>query len=636
MSAYGEAVNSTRATRPFGSWPSPISPADVAAGTAQLEELRLDGDATYWLASRPDQGGRVTLMRHDGGSVTDLLPDGGWNVRSRVHEMGGGAYAVADGLVVFSRFDDNRLYRLEPGSDGQPTAITPEAKVRYGGLALHGRQLYAVREDHRADGEPRNELVRLDVDGANDDLGAVLSTGSDFVGTPAVSADGGRLAWVTWDHPHMPWDTTTLWTAETTEDGIDRARRVAGGDGISVTQPAFAADGTLWFVSDETGWWTLWRTTATGTDLALDVQADLAEAQWLLGMRDLAPVADGRLLIRHPDATGGPAVFDPRSGAVEALAPAARTRSLVSSGDAFGYLCEHSDRPAELVRVDGGAARVLATAGTAPDAAYVSVPDEVSWTNSAGLTAYGYFSAPVHPEVGGADDEAPPLLVLVHGGPTSRSDPVESAAKRFWTSRGFALLDVNYGGSSGYGRAYRERLRGQWGVVDIDDIVTGARAMAERGLVDGGRMAIRGGSAGGYATLRALTSSDAFAAGTSYFGISDLRALAADTHKFEARYCDGLIGPLPEAEQVYVERSPLSHLDALHGDLLLLQGADDLIVPLNQAEAMADAVRAAGKPVEMVVYDGEGHGFRRAESTIDAHQRELAHYGRVFGFEPAP
>lgn len=620
-------------TLPYGSWPSPLTPEATAAAAFRLDEVRLDDAATYWLEGRPHEGGRVALVRDIGDGPEDVL-EAPWNVRSRVHEMGGECYVVQNGTIVFSHFADNRLYRLGP-EDPAPVPITPESKQRYGGLVLRGADLLAVREDHATTSQPRNELVRLTVIGDNPEGGEVLVTGTDFVARPAVTRDGDQIAWVAWNHPNMPWDSTTLWTGTLDRDGVDNVREVAGGEGISVAQPAFADDGTLWFISDATGWWNLWREVAGRPEQVVQATADLAEPQWVLGMRDYALLADGRLLLRDPNDVGAPALLDPTTGELVKVRGGAHVSQLVADADAIGFLSDPFDRPSEVVRIDRAGRRVMSKLEPPGDAAYVPVVEEVTWTNSSGLTAYGFFYPPTNPEAHGPEGELPPLLVLVHGGPTGRADPSYSPARQFWTSRGFAILDVNHGGSVGFGRDYRERLLGGWGVVDNDDIVTGALAMAEQGRVDADRLAIRGGSAGGYATLRALTTSDAFAAGTSYFGISDLRILMADTHKFESRYPERLIGPWPEAAAAYDDRSPVNHLDDLHGELLMLQGADDLIVPLSQANAMAEAMRSAGKDVELVVYQGEGHGFRRAESNVDALNREVAHYGRVFGFEPA-
>lgn len=633
--------------RAHGTWPSPITPSTLTAAQARLDEVTTDEGDTYWLEGRPWEGGRSALVRHDGrtGHVHDVLADP-WSVRSRVHEYGGGAYAVSSGTVVLSHVADDRLRRLDPGTD-EPVAITPEGDVRFGGLVLHGDHVYAVREDHRGEGsEPVNELVRLDLYPSQDSggtggdgFGTVLATGTDFVSRPALSPDGTRIAWVSWNHPDMPWDTTLLHEApvETLLEGAagPTDHVVAGGPGVSAVQPTYDPSGRLWFLSDQSNWWNPWIVEGDSARQVLDVAADLATPQWVLGMRDLAFLADGRLVLRSPDPHGGAlTLLDPDTGELSVIdLEASHTELITTDGDEIALKRGLVDRLPEVIRVrPDGSTTVLATSSPDQiDPDFVSRAEEVSWTNGAGLTAYGNFYAPTNAEVEGPSDELPPLLVFVHGGPTSQALPSYQSGVQFWTTRGFAVLDVNHGGSTGHGREYRERLRGQWGVVDIDDCVTGAAAMAAAGRVDGDRMAIRGGSAGGYTTLRALTASDVFAAGTSLFGISDLRALLADDHKFESRYTIGLVGPWPEAEDVYVDRSPISHIDRLHGELLLLQGEDDKVVPLAQAQLMADAMRAAGKDVDLVVYPGEGHGFRQAATIEDALTRELEFYQRVLG-----
>lgn len=634
-------------TLPYGTWPSPITPATLTGAQAKLDEVAMDGADTYWLEGRPWERGRSVLVRHDGttGEVADVLPEP-WNVRSRVHEYGGGPYAVSSGTVVFSHFADGRLRRLDPGAN-DPVAITPEGDVRFGGLVVHGDHVYAVREDHRDDSrEPVNELVRLVLRGegdTNEDFGSVIATGTDFVSRPTVSGDGTRVAWVSWNHPDMPWDSTALHEASIdallAEPGGSTTHVVAGGPGISVAQPTYDPSGRLWFISDESNWWNPWIVEEGTTRQVLNVAADLAAPQWVLGMRDLAFLADGRLVLRNPDPAGGAlALFDP---SIDTLTPlpieASHTELINAAGDEITCKRGLPDRLPEIVRLrPDGSVVVLAASSPEPiDPAFVSAAEEVSWTNGAGLTAYGNFYAPANPDVTGPAEQRPPLLVFVHGGPTSQALSSYQSGIQFWTTRGFAVLDVNHGGSTGYGRAYRERLNGQWGVVDIDDCVSGALALAKKGLVDGDRLAIRGGSAGGYTTLRALTSSAAFAAGTSLYGISDLRALLSEDHKFESRYTTSLVAPWPEGEDIYVERSPLFHVESLHGELLLLQGEDDLVVPLQQARGMAEAMAAAGKDVEFVVYPGEGHGFRGADTIIDALERELSHYQRVFGLKGA-
>ncbi|WP_035938425.1 alpha/beta hydrolase family protein [Knoellia aerolata] len=627
---------------PFGSWPSPLSPAALTAATRGLDEVRVDGSDTYWLESRPWENGRVVLVRHVGstGAVDDVVGEG-VNVRSRVHEYGGGAYAVRSGTVVVTTMPDLRVHVV--AADGSLRAITPEGGFRYGGLVLADGFVLAVREDHSGDGEPVNTLVRLSVDDDNADGGTVIWEGTDFVGRPALSPDGLELAVVTWDHPNMPWDTTTLRRAVlagAASDGASAWEVVAADEDVSVGQPRFAPDGSLWFVSDASGWWNLMRDGGSGPEAVHRTESDFMQPQWVLGMGDYALLDDGRALVHWwADGVGRLGVLDPETGDLaDAGVPGVQFDHLQAVGD---EIVVRVGTPTELPvvvrgRIGGPVTTLRRSRDDGLDPAYATAPQAWSWTNSGGLDVHGVFLPPGHAQAVGPDGELPPLLVFVHGGPTARAEAGLQLGRAFWTTRGFAVLDVNHSGSTGHGRAYRDRLLGRWGVVDIDDVVTGARSLADAGLVDGDRLAISGGSAGGYSVLRALTTSDAFAAGTSYFGVADLEALASDTHKFESRYLDRLVGPYPEAKDLYVERSPIHHLDAVQGAVLLLQGGIDEVVPPAQAESMAAALRAAGKDVDLVMYPEEGHGFRAAEAIEDSVTRELAFYGRVFGFTPAP
>jgi dipeptidyl aminopeptidase/acylaminoacyl peptidase len=570
---------------PYGTWTSSITPESLATGQASLDEVRVEGRNTYWLAGRPSEAGRTALMAHDGTQAREVLA-APWDVRTRVHEYGGGAYAVRDGTIVFSHAGDDRLYRLDPGAD-EPVAVTPPGPWRFGGVVVHERLVYAVREDHSRDPEPANELVRLDLDGDNTDGGVVLATGTDFVSRAAVSPDGRSIAWVTWDHPSMPWDSTVLLRAELTEAGIGTPLVVAGSADVSAVQPAFGPDGALWFLSDESGFWTVHRDTGSGPVSLHHDRADHAAAQWVLGAVDLAVLDADRALVRWWDvAVARLGVLDARTGVVEPLEVEGVTFDQLQAVDGEVALRRGlRNRLPEVVRGPlGGPLHVLARAGDIElDPADISLARAWSWTDTDGLTVHGLLHEPRSAGTEGPEGELPPLIVMVHGGPTGRTESSFTTATQFWTTRGFAVLHVNYSGSTGFGRAYRERLLGRWGLLDIDDCVTGAMSVALAGRADATRLAIRGGSAGGYAVLRAMTTSRAFAAGASHYGVADLAALAAETHKFESRYLDRLVAPWPEGEPVYRERSPIHHVDRLHGELLLLQGADDRVVPLEQA-----------------------------------------------------
>ena len=625
-------------TAPYGAWASPVSAASLAGDRVSLDQPSIDSGHVYWLEGRGAEGGRVVLVR-DG---VDLTP-APFNVRSRAHEYGGGAYTVAGDVAAFVDFTDQRVRLLSVGGQGrheEPRAITPESdgRLRYADLRLDpvARQLFCVREDHRGEGEAVSTIVRLDLDGDNVDGGAVLVEGPDFVSAPRLSPDGDRLAWVQWNHPDMPWDSTQLWTATVTDEGLVGAVQVAGGEGIAVTEPHWSPAGDLLHLSDRSGWANLAVVRRDGsTAVVTDAEHELGGPQWVFDRPSFGSTADGTIVCSW---------FEDGRGRLGTVVDGT-LRPLDLAGVAFDQvrvegrtvvaLVDHADRSRAVLRLDldSGATEVVRqeSAVALPDG-MLSVPQSVTWTNTTGATVHGVFHPPANADFRAPEDELPPLVVRLHGGPTSMTVPAFSLDTAYWTSRGLAVLDVNYGGSTGFGRAYRERLRGQWGIVDVDDCSSGARALADQGRVDGERLAIRGGSAGGFTTLAALTGTDVFAVGASYFGVGDLEALARDTHKFESRYLDGLVAPYPEGRDVYRERSPLHHLDGLSAPMILLQGLDDHVVPPNQATEMAEAVRTKGLPVAHLEFAGEGHGFRRADTIVRAREAEAYFYARIFGY----
>jgi len=645
------------APAPYGSWHSPVTAVSLTAGTVTLSEPRIDGSDYYWLEGRASEGGRVVVVRRTPDGVTEDVTAPPFNARSRVHEYGGGAYDVDGGVLVFCSFDDRRVYRvdIDPTSRSgastgaaDPQPITPAGSLRYGDLRLDSanRAVFAVCEDHGGDGEPANRLVRLDLDGANEDGGAVLVEGHDFFSSPTPRPDGGWLAWVQWDHPDMPWDGTELCVAEVSEDGaLSGERVVAGGRRESVQQPVWAPDGRLVFLSDRTGWCNLYAADVrdpAGDPLALwPAEHEFAGPHWMLGMSSYAISESGSLLCSWlDDGYARLGMVNLGTGECVSVDSDVTTVDSVCVGGGTGLLTVgYADRPAALIRLDltsPDQPHVLRRSATAElDPQLVSRAEPVTWPGHGDADVHGFYYAPRNPAHTGPDGELPPLIVMSHGGPTGMSRPPFDPGYQYWTSRGFAVLDVNYGGSSGYGREYRERLRGLWGVVDVDDCTSGALAMAGTRRADPHRLAIRGGSAGGYTTLAALTFRDVFHAGASLFGVADLEALALETHKFESRYLDGLVGPYPAARDVYVERSPVHHVDRLSCPLILLQGVEDRVVPPGQAETMAAALRARGLPVAMLLFEGEGHGFRKAETVIRAFEAEAYFYSRVFGFDLA-
>jgi len=624
---------------PYGSWKSPITADVVAGGEVGLEQVRLDGDDVYWIERRSQEGGRkVIICRSPDGRVTDVTPPP-LNARTRVHEYGGGDYAVSDGTIVFANFTDQRLYVQRVGSPPRP--LTPAASLRYADGQIDRRRnlLFCVCEDHTGHGEAINTLVSIDLQGGG--AGNVLVSGNDFYSSPRLSPDGSQLAWLTWNHPNMPWDGTELWVGKLNEDkSISDRVRIVGGISESVVQPEWSPEGTLYFVSDRTGWWNLYRCRGRKVEPICPMDAEFGEPQWVFGNALYGFDSESRIICSYAkDGKWYLASIDTVTGELNTVEiPYSAISRIQTGGGRVVLIAASSTEPTSIVSLDL-ATRDLEVLRRSReltvDAGYLSAPRAIEFPTEQSLTAYGIFYPPQNRDYVGPADEKPPLLLMSHGGPTSATSTSLRYTVQYWTSRGVAVLDVNYGGSSGYGREYRERLKGQWGIVDVDDCVNGARYLVEAGAVDGNRLAIRGGSAGGYTTLCALTFRGAFRAGASHYGISDLEALAKDTHKFESRYLDGLIGPYPERRDLYVERSPIHFTDRLACPMILFQGLEDKVVPPKQAEEMFEAVRAKGLRVAYLTFEGEQHGFRKAENIKRVLEAELYFYSKVFKFELA-
>lgn len=633
---------------PYGSWASPITSELLVKGTIRLVELALDGDDIYWIESRPTEAGRYVIVRRSpNGTMTDINPPP-FNARTRVHEYGGGAFCVDNGIVYFANFADQRVYRQDPG--GEPRPITPDLPLRYADFApdrARGR-LICVREDHRqahgAEQDAINTIVALDTAGSDlEQGGTVLISGADFYSNPRISPDGTQLAWLSWNHPSMPWDGTELWVGDITAGGsIVSPRRIAGGPQESTFQPEWSPDGVLHFVSDRTGWWNLYRWQNERAEPLAPMEAEFGEPQWVFGQSTYAFASPSRIISAYTQSgrwfVGDLDTTVPR---LTTLPAPWTVVDSVRAGNGFAvFRAASPTEPMALVKLDlatGQTETIRRSASVEIDSGYISVPGEIAFPTEGGQTAYGFYYPPKNKDYRGPEGELPPLVVISHGGPTGSTSPMFSLQTQYWTSRGFAILDVNYGGSTGYGRTYRERLNGKWGIVDVDDCVNGARFLAAEGLVDGNRLAIRGWSASGYTTLAALTFRSVFQAGASHYGISDLEAMVRDTHKFESRYLDRLIAPYPECRDVYLERSPIYHVDRLSCPLILFQGLEDKVVPPNQAQMMYDAVKAKGLPVALVLFEGEQHGFRKAENIRRSLDGEWYFLSRVFGFElPEP
>jgi len=617
-------------TAPYGSWTSVVSTDLFTSSSVGLVGGCVDGEDVYWVESHASQGGRASLWRLAAdGSRTELTPD--HYVRSTVHEYGGGAFSVADGVAVFVAFPSQVVHVVEAGQPPRP--ITSEGTFRYGGLVVvpEQRALYAVREDHsESDIDCTNVLVRLDLDGDNSDGGTVIASGSDFYSQPAVS-EQGLLAWFEWDHPDMPWDATRL--VISAGDG-SRARVIAGGAEESAIYPAWAPDGALLFCSDRTAFWNLYRWDGEQALALHEDPYDCCGAPWIFGGAPYTVLDSHRVAVALW-IDGVAQVGIVADGVFAPLLLSFAEIELGGSGPRSVARVGYPDAPRELVVIDWDSmdfATLRRSSETTLE--YVSRAEQLTWDGPDG-PVHAWWYPPTNPGFVAPTDELPPILVRSHGGPTGYSASVFGLDNQYWTSRGVGVLDVNYGGSYGYGRAYRNRLYGTWGITDVQDCIDAVRVVVDRGLADPRRIAIMGGSAGGYTTLQALVTSDVFSAGLSDYGIGDLTTLATDTHKFEARYLDRIVAPWPDGRATYEERSPINHLDRLSSPMLLQQGLDDRVVPPNQAREMAAAVDAKGLPVALVLYEGEGHGFRKAATITASLHAKLSFLGQVFGFVPA-
>jgi dipeptidyl aminopeptidase/acylaminoacyl peptidase len=631
---------------PYGTWHSPLAAADLARSAISLNYVQVSEGIPYWVESRPAEGGRnVIVTSAANGAVQELTPIG-FNVRTRVHEYGGTPYAMSRGRAYFSNFSDQRLYVHRPGE--QPVALTPEG-YRYADFEADptGRLLFCVREDHTGGGEPKNAIVVIDT--AEAGSGKVLFDGSDFVAYPRVSPDGRRIAWVAWQHPNLPWDTTTLYVADLTSSGLSGITAIAGGTEESVVEPHWDADGTLYFLSDRSNWWNLYlyednrvvdRAAIGRIAPVFTFEAEIASPLWTLGQSSYALTGDGRAVVRYTVAARDRlGVVSLKSGKLTPLdLPFVGLSNIqLTSPNRAVAIAGSPTEEAAVVTIDvaRGSYEVLRVPGSLKlETPFISVAESIEFPTAGGLTAHAFYYPPTNPDFSAPAGEKPPLVVKVHGGPTSHSKAELAMAIQYWTSRGFALLDVNHGGSSGFGRAYRERLQGNWGVVDVGDVVAAVKYLIDQGRVDANRAAIRGGSAGGFTVLAALAFHDVFKAGANYYGVADLEALARDTHKFESRYLDGLVAPLPEGRAVYEARAPIRHLENFKAALITFQGTEDKVVPPDQSRAIVAAVKAKGVPVAYMEFEGEQHGFRRAENIVRSLESELAFYGRVFGFTP--
>ncbi|MBI1293721.1 prolyl oligopeptidase family serine peptidase [bacterium] len=630
--------------KPYGEWTSPITADFIVSKSIRLGKATFDGEDIVWHELRPAESGRTAVVRcSPNGTTQDLIP-APYNARTRVHEYGGGAYTVADGVLYFVNFADQVLYCVAKDGNSQP--LTPGGDLRYADFVVdqvHNR-LIAVCEDHRMSSrEAVNSIVALPIAGvpAAENQGEILASGSDFCANPRLSPDGSRLSWITWNHPNMPWDGTELWVAPVLADGrLGEAELIAGSVDESIFQPSWSPDGKLYFVSDRTGWWNLYQFDGGQIRQMTGMDAEFGVPQWTFGATTYAFVSAQQIACTYIEfGISRLALLDTKSLTLTTIdCPYTEIDELHARSDGLLFRGGSPTQQPVVVYFDLIAHnfKVLRKSSeTMIDAAYLSVAQAVEFPTEGGLTAHAFYYPPHNPDFEVPAGELPPLIVEIHGGPTGATSSMLDLGKQFWTSRGFAVLDVNYGGSTGYGRAYRERLKDRWGIVDVDDCCNGALFLAEQGLADPKRLLIHGGSAGGYTTLAALAFRDIFSAGASYYGVSDLTALAEETHKFESRYLDGLIGPYPEAKAIYDERSPIHHVEGLSCPVIFFQGLEDKIVLPNQAERMVEALKYKEVPVAYVPFEGEQHGFRRAENIKRTLEGELYFYSRIFGFTPA-
>jgi dipeptidyl aminopeptidase/acylaminoacyl peptidase len=621
---------------PYGSWRSPITSDLIVEQAIGLVDVLLDGNELYWIEFRPRESGRfVIVQRTADGATRDLTP-APFSARSRVHEFGGGAVTVDQGIIYFSNLADQQLYRQDPGKAPKP--LTNQSLCRYAdsGMDSTRRRLICVREEHTSDGAVVNTLAAVSVDSPAEEI--VLTSGYDFYSTPRISPDGKHLSWLSWNHPNMPWTGTELWLAEiTSSGGLERSAKVAGGEGESIFQPEWSPEGTLYFVSDCSGWWNIYRYKLGRIEAVLPMDAEFGQPQWNLGVSTYGFASEHQLVAAYiARGQGKLGILNLPNGHFQPLdLPYTDFAGLRVNAQSVVARAGAPDQPISIVRLD------LKTMGTeilrrsvdvAEDPtlrAHFSLPESIEFPTEGGLHAYAFFYPPKNPGFCAPPNELPPLIVKSHGGPTSAASSTLDLKIQYWTSRGFAVVDVNYGGSTGYGREYRNRLHRNWGIVDVDDCLNAAKFLVSENKVDSARVAISGSSAGGYTTLCALTFKDYFRIGASHYGICDLEALAKDTHKFEAHYTDWLVGKYPDEQEVYRKRSPINHVEQLSVPVVFFQGDQDAVVPPNQAERMVNAIRTKDLPFGYFLFHGEQHGFRQAANIKRALDAELYFYATL-------
>ncbi len=622
----------------YGSWESPITTDLIIAKTISLVEVAASGKDIYWIESRPSESGRYVIMqRAADGTVTECTPPD-FYARTTVHEYGGGAFMVEDGVIYFSNFKDHHLYRQPIG--GQPEVLTLADGYYYADLVLDKQRgrIICIREDHTVEGEAVNTIVSIDLNGDE----RILVEGNNFYSSARLSPDGSKLAYLTWNHPNMPWDGCELWLADINADGtLHDHNLIAGSVTESVFQPEWSPNGVLHFVGETTGWWNLYRYDNDKIEALCPMNAEFGEPQWVFRMSTYGFVSETKIFCRYSkDGIWHPAFLDTSTKEIVNIETSLIEFGDIVLGDGFAlFIAGSPTQPYSLVRMDTSTYEIeiiKQSFEVTVDAGYLSIATPITFPTTDGKESHAIYYSPKNKDYVGLEGECPPLMVISHGGPTGSTTTALRLSLQYWTSRGFAVLDVNYGGSTGYGREYRQRLNGNWGIVDVDDCCNGAQHLVEQGLADSKRLAIRGGSAGGYTTLACLTfKNDVFKAGASYYGISELEVFATDTHKFESRYMDSLIGAYPERKDIYFNRSPINFIQNLSCPLIMFQGDEDKVVPPSQSQMMFEAMRDKELPVAYLLFSGEQHGFRKAENIKRSLEAELYFYAKIFGFEPA-
>jgi dipeptidyl aminopeptidase/acylaminoacyl peptidase len=635
---------------PYGSWQSPITSALIVAGSIGVSGPNFHKNALYWTESRPQEGGRnVLVKRNEEGLESDVNP-APFNIRTRVHEYGGGAGLIHEDAYYFSNFEDHQVYK-QALNGGQPEHMSDEPQLRFADGTVdpsHQRIIYVVEDHSKSGQEAENYLATMNLDTGKIDL---LTKGEDFYAAPALSPNGRQLAWITWQHPNMPWDETTLWLADINQDGdLENQRCVQRSKDLSFQQPYFSPDNALYYISDESGWWNIYQYQKNDSDINVsNVKAEFGVPHWVFGQCTYQFTPDGTIVCVYGiNNESILATIDLETLNLQVIeTPFTSISGLNICDGQLTYIGASSSRFPSVVIQDLNTleTKVIKTSNQLEiDEAYFSKPTTIEFKTGQRKSnplktdqevAHGFYYPPTNKDFQGLDNELPPLLLMLHGGPTGATSNALSLAKQFWTSRGVAVLDLNYRGSTGYGRQYRDKLRGNWGITDVEDCVAVCDFLVDQQLADPNRLAIRGGSAGGYTTLCALTFTDTFKAGASHYGVSDLEALALDTHKFESRYLDSVVGPYPERQDIYRERSPIHHTDQLNSACIFFQGLEDKVVPPNQAEMMVKALEDKGLPVAYVPFEGEQHGFRQGKNIKRSLDLELYFYAEVFGFNTA-